>query len=38
MVSGAFWQRLFACDPQIERDLLHISPAHVTLGALAGAA
>jgi hypothetical protein len=38
MVTGAFWQRLFACDPQIERDLLHINPAHVALGALAGAA
>jgi WavE lipopolysaccharide synthesis len=38
MVTGAFWQRLFACDPQIERDLLHINPSRVALGALAGAA
>jgi hypothetical protein len=38
MVTGAFWQRLFACDPLIERDLLAINPAQVALGALAGAA
>jgi hypothetical protein len=38
MVTGAFWQRLFACDPQIERDLLEINPSQVALGALAGAA
>ena len=38
MVTGAFWERLFACDPQIERDLLEINPSQVALGALAGAA
>jgi hypothetical protein len=37
-VTGAFWQRLFASDPLIERDLLAINPSHVALGALAGAA
>jgi hypothetical protein len=38
MVSGAFWQRLFAADPLIERDLLEINPSQIALGALAGAA
>lgn len=38
MVTGAFWQRLFANDPLIERDLLEIDPSRVALGALAGAA
>lgn len=38
MVTGAFWQRLFACDPLIERDLLDINPSQVALGSLAGAA
>ena len=38
MVTGAFWQRLFACDPLIERDLLEINPSQIALGALAGAA
>jgi hypothetical protein len=38
MVTSAFWQRLFACDPQIERDLLEINPSQFALGALAGAA
>jgi hypothetical protein len=38
MVTGAFWQRLFACDPLIERDLLEISPSQVALGSLAGVA
>jgi hypothetical protein len=38
MVTGAFWQRLFACDPHVERDLLEINPSHVALAALAGAA
>jgi hypothetical protein len=38
MVTGAFWQRLFACDPLIEQDLLEINPSQIALGALAGAA
>ena len=38
MVTGAFWQRLFASDPLIERDLLEINPSQFALGALAGAA
>ena len=38
MVTAAFWHRLFACDPLIERDLLDINPSQVALGALAGAA
>jgi hypothetical protein len=38
MVTGAFWQRLFASDPLIERDLLEINPSQIALGALAGAA
>jgi WavE lipopolysaccharide synthesis protein len=38
MVTGAFWQRLFAPDPLIERDLLEINPSQIALGALAGAA
>jgi WavE lipopolysaccharide synthesis protein len=38
MVTAAFWARLFACDPLIERDLLEINPSQVALGALAGAA
>jgi hypothetical protein len=38
MVTQAFWQRLFASDPLIERDLLEINPSRVGLGALAGAA
>jgi hypothetical protein len=38
LVTGAFWQRLFAPDPLIERDLLDINPSRVALGALAGAA
>jgi len=38
MVTSAFWQRLFASDPLIERDLLEINPSQVALGALAGAA
>jgi len=38
MITGAFWQRLFASDPQIERDLLEINPSQVALAALSGAA
>ena len=38
LVTGAFWQRLFASDPLIERDLLEINPSRIALGALAGAA
>ena len=38
LVTGAFWQRLFAADPLIERDLLEINPSRIALGALAGAA
>jgi hypothetical protein len=38
MVTGAFWERLFASDPLIERDLLEINPSQIALGALAGAA
>jgi hypothetical protein len=38
MVTGAFWQRLFASDPLIERDLLEVNPSQIALGALAGAA
>ena len=38
MVTQAFWQRLFASDPLIERDLFEVDPAQVALGALAGAA
>jgi hypothetical protein len=38
MVTGAFWQRLFASDPLIARDLLEINPSQFALGALAGAA
>jgi hypothetical protein len=38
LVTCAFWRRLFASDPLIERDLLAINPSQVALGALAGAA
>jgi hypothetical protein len=38
LVTGTFWQRLFAADPVIERDLLEINPSQIALGALAGAA
>ena len=38
LVTCAFWQRLFAADPVIERDLLEINPSRVAMRALAGAA
>ena len=38
MVTQAFWHRLFARDPLVERDLIEINPADVELRALAGAA
>jgi WavE lipopolysaccharide synthesis protein len=38
LVTSAFWQRLFASDPLIERDLLELNPSRIALGALAGAA
>ena len=38
MVTQAFWHRLFASDPLIERDLLEINPSCIALSALAGAA